>query len=58
MSDNAIDDARRAAGMTIKALAEILEAPYRTVQNWCDGSRVPPAWLQRLIIAEIERSRR
>ena len=56
--DNAIDEARRAAGMTIKALADLLGAPYRTVQNWCDGSRVPPVWLQRLIIAEIERSRR
>ena len=55
MSDNAIDNARRNAGLTIKALADLLGAPYRTVQNWCDGSRTPPAWLQRLIIAEIQR---
>ena len=54
--DNAINEARRAAGLTIKALSELLGAPYRTVQNWCDGSRTPPPWLQRLVIAEIERA--
>ena len=54
--DNAINEARRAAGLTIKALADLLGAPYRTVQNWCDGSRTPPPWLQRLVIAEIERA--
>ena len=41
-----------------RALADLLGAPYKTVQAWNDGSRVPPAWLQRLIIVEIERSRR
>lgn len=57
MSDKAIDGARQAAGLSIKGLADLLGAPYRTVQNWCDGSRVPPAWLQRLIVEKIERSR-
>ena len=53
-----IEGARQAAGLSIKGLADLLGAPYRTVQDWCRGKRTPPAWLQRLIIAEIERSRR
>ncbi len=56
MSENAIDAARRDAGLSIKALAELLDAPYRTVQNWCDGSRTPPPWLVKLVIAEINRN--
>lgn len=56
--DNVINDARRAAGLSIKALSELLGAPYRTVQNWCDGKRTPPEWLQRLIVEKIERATR
>lgn len=50
--------AKAEAGLSVKALAELLGTPYKTVQAWNDGSRVPPAWLQRLIIEKIERSRR
>ena len=52
-----IEGARVSAGLSIKGLAELLGAPYRTVQDWCRGKRVPPLWLQRLVIAEIERNR-
>ncbi|MBQ9478616.1 MAG: helix-turn-helix transcriptional regulator, partial [Selenomonadaceae bacterium] len=52
-----IEGARQAAGLSIKGLADLLGAPYRTVQDWCRGKRTPPAWLQRLVVAEIERNR-
>ena len=51
-----INGARERAGLSIKALADLLEAPYRTVQDWCRGKRNPPPWLQKLVIAEIERA--
>lgn len=51
-----IEGARQAAGLSIKGLSDLLGAPYRTVQDWCRGKRTPPEWLQRLVIAEIERA--
>ena len=50
-----IEGARLAAGLSIKALSDLLDAPYRTVQDWCRGKRTPPPWLQKLVIAEINR---
>ena len=34
-------------------LAKLLNAPYRTVQNWFYGLRNPPRWLQLLVIDKI-----
>lgn len=45
--------AAQKAGLNIKQTAELLGAPYRTVQNWFNGSRTPPPWLERLIVKEI-----
>lgn len=52
--NNPIRLAREKAGMTIKQVAELLEAPYRTVQEWNAGRRMPPKWIQRLIVEKIE----
>ena len=52
---NAIKEAREKAGLNIKQLADLLGAPYRTVQDWNAGRATPPPWIQRLVIAEIER---
>lgn len=52
---NAIKEARIKAGLNIKELAELLGAPYRTIQDWNAGISKPPEWMQKLIIAEIER---
>lgn len=50
---NKIRKAREQAGMTIKDLADLLGAPYRTVQDWNSGKRTPPVWLQNLIVDKI-----
>jgi DNA-binding transcriptional regulator YiaG len=42
------------AGLNIKGLAELLHAPYRTVQDWNAGKRMPPKWMQKLIVEKIE----
>lgn len=53
---NPIRKARENAGMTIKELANLLGAPYRTVQDWNSGKRKPPVWLQNLIVEKIQNS--
>ena len=52
--NNPIKYARQKAGLNIKKLADLLGAPYRTVQEWNAGRRMPPEWVQRLIIEKIE----
>ena len=52
--NNSIKYARKKAGLNMKKLADLLGAPYRTVQDWNAGRRMPPDWVQRLIIEKIE----
>lgn len=51
---NPILRARENAGLSIKELAELLGAPYRTVQDWNNGNRNPPVWLQKLVVEKIQ----
>ena len=52
--NNPIKYAMKKAGVNIKQLANLLKAPYRTVQEWNAGRRMPPAWVQKLVIEKIE----
>lgn len=51
---NPIREARIRAGLSIKELAELLGAPYRTVQEWNAGRSKPVEWAERLIIDKLE----
>ena len=51
---NPIKEARIRAGLSIKELAELLGAPYRTVQEWNAGRSKPVEWAERLIIDKLE----
>ena len=53
--DNAIKAARLRAGLSIKELAELLGAPYRTVQDWNAGRSRPVDWAERLIIEKLDK---
>jgi len=53
---NLIKAAREEAGLNIKQLAELLQAPYATVVDWNNGRRKPPLWLQNLIVEKIHSS--
>ncbi len=53
--ENRINSARLAVGWSIADLARNLKMPYRTAQNYCLGLRKCPEWVERLVIAEIER---
>ncbi len=53
--NNPLKEAREKAGLNIKQLAELLEAPYRTVQDWNAGKHLPPEWMTKILVDEIAR---
>ena len=52
--NNPIKYAREKAKLNIKQLADLLGAPYRTVQDWNRGKAFPPKWVEKLVIEKIE----
>ena len=52
--NNPIKYARKKAKLNIKQLAELLEAPYRTIQDYDNGKTKPSKWVEKLIIEKIE----
>lgn len=52
---NPLKEAREKAGLNIKQLAELLGAPYRTVQDWNAGKHLPPEWMAKILVDEIAR---
>ena len=53
---NPIKAAVERVGLNIKQTAELLGAPYRTVQNWLNGTRTPAPWIERLVVEKIYNS--
>lgn len=49
-----LKDARKAAALTQQAMAERMEIPKRTIQDWEGGLRIPPAYVQRFVLNELE----
>ncbi len=50
-----IKEARLSAGLTQQRMSEVFEIPKRTIENWEAGIRKPPAYVEKLIIRELER---
>lgn len=46
--------AREKAGLSRAEMSRRFEIPIRTLENWEAGSRIPPAWAEKLIIKELE----
>lgn len=46
--------ARKAAGMTQQKLADITEIPKRTLEDWETGKRVPPPYVRRFVLNELQ----
>ena len=55
-SKNPIESASSRVGLNIKQTAKLLGAPYRTVQNWFNGSHRPAPWVERLVVEKIYNS--
>ena len=52
---NRIKEARLKAGLTQEQMTTVLGIPRRTVQNWEKEVAKPPEYVERLVIAELER---
>lgn len=51
--------ARKAAGMkTQQAVKDQMGIPRRTIEDWECGKMVPPPYVQRLVLNELERMRK
>lgn len=46
--------ARKAAGMTQQGMADRMLIPKRTIEDWDRGTRVPPLYVQRFVLNELE----
>lgn len=44
-----IKEARKNQGMTQEQLADFLEIPKRTIEQWETGKRTPPLYVAKLI---------
>ena len=47
-------EAKKAAGMTQQKIADRMLIPKRTVEDWERGVNVPPAYVQRFVLNELE----
>ena len=52
-AENPIKAVRESKGWNIKELADYLNAPYRTIQDWNSGKVKPPKWIQDIIVEKI-----
>ena len=48
-----IEEARRAAGLSMIEMSGIMEIPYRIIQDREAGRRKCPAYVERLVINEL-----
>jgi transcriptional regulator with XRE-family HTH domain len=46
--------ARKRAGLTQQGMAGRMEIPRRTIQDWEGGKMIPPSYVQRLVLNELE----
>ena len=52
-AENPIKAVRESKGWNIKELADYLNAPYRTIQDWTSGKVKPPKWIQDIIVEKV-----
>lgn len=52
---NKIKEARIAAGLSQRRMAEMMGIPRRTIENWESGVNTPPEYVERLVVQELER---
>jgi DNA-binding transcriptional regulator YiaG len=50
-----IKEARLKANISQAEMSKRLEIPKRTIEAWETGDRNPPAYVERLVVAELER---
>lgn len=48
-----LKEIRKEKGFTIAVISKQLGVPIRTYENWENGYRIPPIWLQKWILEKI-----
>lgn len=51
---NRIKEARLKSGMSQQKMADTLEIPKVTIEQWETGKRKPPVYVEKLIIEKLE----
>ena len=46
--------AKKAAGLTQQKMADQMHIPKRTIEEWERGNNVPPEYVQRLVLNELQ----
>lgn len=46
--------AKKAAGMTQQNMADQMLIPKRTIEEWERGNNVPPEYVQRFVLNELQ----
>lgn len=49
-----LKEARNTAGLTQKTMVERMLMPRRTLEDWERGVNIPPEYIQRLVLNELE----
>ena len=50
----ALKKARAATGMSQQAMADRMQIPKRTIEDWERGKSTPPPYVQRFVLNELE----
>ena len=49
-----LKQAKKAAGLTQQKMADLMLIPKRTIEEWERGNNIPPAYIQRFVLNELE----
>lgn len=52
---NAIKQRRAELGLTQQKMSDLTGIPIRTIQDWENERRTPPAWTERLVLQDLDR---
>lgn len=50
-----IKEARLLAGISQASMSKMLDIPKRTIEAWETGVRNPPPYVEKLVVAELNR---
>ena len=49
-----IQEAREQAGLSRAEMSRVFEIPLRTLEEWDAGRRIPPPYVEKLIIEKLQ----
>ena len=49
-----LKQAKKAAGLTQQKMADLMLIPKRTIEEWERGNNIPPPYIQRFVLNELD----